>query len=83
MLMSNTDFLDKAAELVIKHSPYKLNKDNIFVVWANKVLQNNKALLGTTIVEDNTYYEVTYNGDINVFYVDVYRHHENYEVKAG
>ena len=36
---------------------------NVFVVWISKVLQNNKALLSTTVDGDTRYYEITYNGD--------------------
>lgn len=44
---------------------------DIYVVWLSKVLQNNKALLSTTCL-DTRYYEITYNGDKNEFYFDVY-----------
>lgn len=41
-----------------------------FVVWFAKTLQNWKALLSTHV--DDTYYEVTYNGDKKEAYIDVY-----------
>ena len=40
----------------------RLEEEDVFVVWLCKTLQNNKALLSTT-VWDGMYYEVTYNGD--------------------
>lgn len=46
-------------------------KEDIYVVWLSKVLQNNKALLSTTF-PDTRYYEITYNGDKNEFYFDAY-----------
>ena len=45
---------------------------NVFVVWISKVLQNNKALLSTTVGGDTRYYEITYNGDKDEFYFDAY-----------
>ena len=46
-------------------------KEDIYLVWISKVLQNNKALLSTTY-PDTRYYEITYNGDKNEFYFDAY-----------
>ena len=48
----------------------------VFVVWNCKTLQNNKALLSTTLF-DGMYYEVTYNGDKNEIYFDAYKKFEN------
>ena len=45
--------------------------DDIYIVWISKVLQNNKALLSTTL-SDGKYYEATYNGDKKELYLDVY-----------
>ena len=50
----------------------KITKDDVFVVWCCKTLQNNKALLGT-ILSDGMYYEMTYNGDKNELYMDIYK----------
>ena len=41
-------------------------------VWLTKVLQNNKALLSSTLF-DGMYYELTYNGDKNELYIDAYK----------
>lgn len=54
----------------------KITKDDVFVVWACKTLQNNKALLSTT-VSDGMYYELTYNGDKEELYFDAYKKWEN------
>ena len=45
---------------------------DIYVVWLSKALQNNKALLSTD-KGDGRYYEITYNGDKDEFYVDMYK----------
>lgn len=58
----------------------KITADDVFVVWFCKTLQNWKALLSTK-VPDGIYYEVTYNGDRDETYVDVYKKWENFCVK--
>ena len=59
---------------------FHLTLDDIYVVWFCKTLQNWKTLVSTT-VSDGMYYEVTYNGDTNEIYVDVYKKWENFTVK--
>lgn len=54
---------------------------NVFVVWISKVLQNNKALLSTTVDGDTRYYEITYNGDTDEFYFDAYDKLVNKRIK--
>jgi hypothetical protein len=54
--------------------------DEIYIVWLSKTLQNNKALLSTT-VNDGMYYEVTYNGDKGELYLDAYKKFENKCIK--
>lgn len=49
----------------------------IFVTWYSKVLQNHKALLGVSDPNDQHYYEITYNGDKDELYLDVYNKEEN------
>ena len=62
--------------------PTYITTDDVYVVWLNRTLQNNKALLSTT-VEDGMYYEIAYNGDKNELYFDAYKHVENVEFKLG
>ncbi len=75
-------FIAKCRELVKDYALEHLDKsDNVpefdvFVAWNVKVLQNNKALLSTTLF-DGMYYEVTYNGDKKEFYFDAYKKFEN------
>ena len=54
----------------------EITEDDVFVVWACKTLQNNKALLSTPL-PDGMYYELTYNGDENQLYLDAYKKWEN------
>lgn len=49
---------------------------DIYVVWFCKTLQNWKALLSTTLIDDH-YYEVTYDGDKKVMYLDDYKKLQN------
>lgn len=82
--MDNEKFIDLCKEEVMKYANEHLDKtdkkeitiDNVFVVWSCKTLQNNKALLSTTLF-DGMYYECTYNGDKNELYFDAYKKWEN------
>ena len=53
-----------------------ITADDVYVVWFCKTLQNWKALLSTD-VPDGMYYELTYNGDKRVTYLDAYKKWEN------
>lgn len=65
--MDNKLFVEKAKKLA---KQYLKDDDEVFVVWLVKVLQNNKCLIGTR--DTVSYFEVTYNGDKDEFYVDNY-----------
>lgn len=58
----------------------KLELKDVFIVWFSKTLQNWKALVSTT-VSDGMYYEVTYNGDKQETYLDIYKKWENQCIK--
>lgn len=60
-------------------TPEVIGLDEVYVVWFAKVLQNWKALVSTD-VSDGRYYEVTFNGDQNVIYIDTYGKLSNTEV---
>ena len=78
--MGNNEFEKKCIELVKKYYEDELKtnikEDNIYIVWLTKVLQNNKALLSTTI-KDTRYFEITYNGDKEETYIDCYIKEKN------
>jgi hypothetical protein len=48
----------------------------LYVPWFSKTLKNWKATVGTTI-PDGHYFELTYDGDKRVTYLDFYRKVEN------
>ena len=85
--MNERDFLDWCKDEICKYTNKHLDitdnkkkkKNDVFVVWCCKTLQNNKALLSTTLL-DGMYYECTYNGDKEEMYVDAYKKWDNYKV---
>lgn len=85
--MDNQKFIEKCKQVVKDYAQEHLDKsDNVpefdvYVVWSCKTLQNNKALLSTTLF-DGMYYEITYNGDKQEFYFDAYKKFENKCIKA-
>jgi hypothetical protein len=82
--MGNKEFMALCVELVCDYynkradrtDKVHLTENDVFVVWCCKTLQNNKALLSTT-VSDGMYYEITHNGDKNETYLDAYKKWEN------
>lgn len=84
--MDNLEFIEKCKDIVKQYATEHLDKSDIipefdvFVVWSCKTLQNNKALLSTTLF-DGMYYELTYNGDKNEIYFDAYKKFENKCIK--
>ena len=86
--MGNSEFIRIATKTVIDYFNSRVDKTDgkelaeadVFVVWSCKALQNNKALLSTTI-NDGMYYEVTHNGDKKEIYLDAYKKWENKCIK--
>ena len=85
--MDNDKFVELCKEKVVEYLdngalsiPSYISIDYVYVVWLNRTLQNNKALLSTTI-SDGMYFEITYNGDDNEMYFDAYKHKYNEEIK--
>ena len=84
--MDSLLFIEKCKGLVRDYTNKHTDKSDevpafdVFVVWQSKVLQNNKALLSTTL-HDGMYYEVTYNGDKDEIYFDAYKKFENICIK--
>lgn len=81
--MGNDEFLKIAVEEVRRYTDEHLEKPqgyDVYVVWVCKTLQNNKALLSTTL-SDGMYFECTYNGDKQEMYLDAYRKEKNVCIK--
>lgn len=85
--MDNREFIEVAKETVLDYYNKEKKKedclrtiDDVYIVWLSKTLQNNKALLSTT-VSDGMYYELTYNGDKGELYIDAYSKVENKVIK--
>ena len=77
---------DRAIMIVIQYVEEHLDKSDkvplyeVYIVWKCKVLQNCKYLFSTSL-PDGMYYEVTYNGDKDEWYLDAYKKFENQVVK--
>ena len=88
--MENDAFLKLCKETVVnyfnenadKTDNKRITEEDVFVVWSCKTLQNNKALLSTTVC-DGMYYELTYNGDKSELYFDAYKKWQNICYKLG
>lgn len=52
----------------------------LYVVWKCKTLQNWKFLISSSL-HDGMYYELTYNGDKEEWYLDAYKKFENRRIK--
>ena len=86
--MGNDDFIklcktivkDYANSHLDKSDNVQITEDNVFIVWSCKTLQNNKAMVSTTLL-DSMYYELTYNGNKNELYFDAYKKWENKCIK--
>lgn len=82
--MNGNDFTDKCIQIVKEYvsKNYKVNvtNKNFFIVWSCKTLQNNKALVASNL-RDGLYFELTYNGDKDEIYLDVYKKRENIVIK--
>jgi len=48
----------------------------VYTVWKAKILQNWKYLISSTL-PDGMYYELTYNGDKEEWYLDAYKKFDN------
>ena len=85
--MGTDEFLNLASSevrrYVNRHNPEsEVEVFDVYVVWNCKTLQNNKALLSTTL-PDGMYFEATYNGDKKELYLDAYKKEKNVCIKVG
>jgi len=76
----------RAAMIVADYIKEHLDKSDpepyfeVYIVWKCKTLQNWKFLISSTL-SDGMYYEVTYNGDKDEWYLDAYKKFENRRIK--
>lgn len=74
--------VEKAIQIVKEYAEKHLDKSdgdiffNVYVVWQCKILKNWKFLLSTSLY-DGMYYELTYNGEKEEWYLDAYKKFEN------
>lgn len=84
--MENARFWSICSKLISEYAIEHLDKTDeipdfkVYMVWSCKTLQNNKALLSTSL-KDGMYYELTYNGDKKELYFDAYKKFENRCIK--
>ncbi len=77
----------EATRIVRKYIEEHLDKSDspscfeVYIVWKVKALQNWKWMFSSTLA-DGMYYELTYNGDKNEFYLDAYKKFENRVIPA-
>ena len=76
---------EKAISIVRSYIEKHLDKTDampefeVFTVWKVKVLQNWKWLISSSL-HDGMYYEVTFNGDKSVFYLDAYKKFQHEDI---
>ena len=86
--MTEVKFLALVKKLVADYTNEHLDRSDaisistsdVYVVWYCKTLKNFKAL-ASTILPDGMYYEITYNGQDDEYYLDAYKKFENRKVK--
>lgn len=60
------------------------NKEEVYMVWQCKTLQNIKGLFSSDVPQANgIYYEATYNGDKSELYLDTYKKASNKAIKVN
>lgn len=74
--------IDIVREYIVEHLDKSDTIPNfeVYIVWKCKALQNWKYLISSDI-RDGMYYEITYNGREDEFYLDAYKKFENRVVK--
>ena len=76
----------KATTIVYNYIMEHLDKSDeevdfvVYTVWKCKTLQNWKFLISSSL-HDGMYYELTYNGDKDEWYLDAYKKFENRCIK--
>lgn len=76
----------RAHDIVLEYIQRHLDKSDdvpnieIYTVWKCKILQNWKFLISSSLL-DGMYYELTFNGDKNEWYLDAYKKFENQVIR--
>ena len=79
---------NKALKIVENYIHEHLDKSDfqpeftVFTVWKVKALQNWKFLISSSL-PDGMYYELTFNGDREEWYLDAYKKFENRCIKLN
>ena len=82
MINTSANMDSHAMDIVFKYILDHFDKSDkipyfeVYIVWKCKTLQNWKYLISSTLL-DGMYYELTYNGDTNEWYLDAYKKFEN------
>lgn len=87
-MFGSAEFIEFGQEQVAKYfnkhrdvtDSKELKPEEVYNVWYSKSLQNHKGLFSTPM-SDGMYYEITYNGDKDEAYIDVYKKWENFTVR--
>ena len=82
------NFIENCKKAILMAKPNNIHRDDLYrslnIVWFCKTLQNHKALvMSTDDALDHTYWEVTYNGSKNQYYVDEYCKQSNTSVTVA
>lgn len=79
----STDEMDnEALNIILDYAKEHLDKSDAettiapYIVWKSKILKNWKYLISTNLY-DGMYYELTFNGDSNEWYLDAYKKFDN------
>ena len=74
--MESVEFIKRGKELVSNRVGTETVA--VFVVWYSKSLQNHQALFGA--YNSDKYFELTYDGDKGVAYLDTYENEKNEDI---
>lgn len=79
----DTTALNLVEDYIVAHldKSEEVPQFEVYTVWKAKVLQNWKYLIASTL-QDGMYYELTYNGDKEEWYLDAYKKFENRRIKG-
>lgn len=79
----STDEMDnEALNIVLDYAKEHVDKSDVettiapYIAWKSKILKNWKYLISTNLY-DGMYYELTFNGDSNEWYLDAYKKFDN------